>query len=197
MNEVKIDMSPQNENDDYNDLFDTANEYSNEEENGYIMNTINLENNSETSQDDIKCRKYTIQRWDRNSEKFLKDLCDTIDEKIENHGKNGKKYKYLHYTFGFFSTLLPLVSSGFINIINDELFEAKLLILIGVVNTISQFFRLETLHNKNLEYENRFIELRTKIIVELTKSKLSRTNCDLFLTEITNQYNFLNYTSPN
>lgn len=178
MNEVKIDILKPQDNDNNDIVEDYENSYS-----------------SESSIDDVSIRK--IQGWDKESEEFLENMCDKIDEKIKFHNKNGCKYKYLHYTVGFFSTALPLVSSSFVSLFDNEIVETKLLIIIALVNTVSQFFRLETLHNKNLEYENRFEELKTKIEIELTKPKINRQNCETFILKTSDQFNFLNYTGPN
>jgi len=171
--EVKIQMSPENES--------------------YSEN--NYSSFESGSSDEITYRK--IQKWDNKAETFLHNIIENIEEKIEFHKYNSRKYRVLHYTFGFFSTALPLLSSGFIDLFDNKLFETKLLITIGLVNSISQFFRLETLHNKHLEYEDRFEELKTKIEVELTKPKSNRTSCEIFILKTTDKYNFLNYTGPN
>lgn len=175
--EVKIEMSPENDIDNW----DTR---------GGLYPSY-----GSGSSDDVAYRK--IQKWDKNSEVFLQNIVTDIENKIQFHRYNSRKYKILHYTFGFFSTALPLVSSGFVDLFDeDKMFETKLLITIGLVNTVSQFFRLETLHNKHLEYEDRFEELKTKINIELTKPKSNRTSCEIFLLKITDKYNLLNYTGP-
>ncbi len=175
MDEVKIDILPQD-----NDIEDLQKSY----------NSISTE-----SSDDLRYR--SIQKWDKNSEIFLNEMCEKIDKKIKFHRENGIKYKYLHYTIGFISTALPLVSSSFISLFDNEVVETKILISIALVNTVSQFFRLETLHNKNLEYENRFEDLKSKIKIELTKPKVNRMNCETFILKTTDKFNFLNYTGPN
>lgn len=148
-----------------------------------------------SSPDDVFYRK--IQIWDSKSENFLNDVIKDIDKKIEFHRNASKKYRAFHYTFGFFSTALPLISAGLLDLFDSKLFETNLLISIGIINSVSQFFRLETMHNKHLEFEDRFEELKSKINLELTKSKANRMNCELFILKVVDKYNLLNYTGPN
>ena len=155
------------------------------------------ENSNNSSDDDATNRK--IMLWTAKIENYLVDIKEKAKNKIIEHNKNYKKYKIFFYSINIPEAILLFILSSttidFKN--NNEELTNTITILAGVLSLINSFVDPGKLNTEHLHYKNLYEELIQQIEIELLKSKSLRTDADLFLSTINNNYNNLNNKSPN
>ena len=155
------------------------------------------ENSNNSSDDDATNRK--IMLWTAKIENYLVDIKEKAKNKIIGHNKNYKKYKIFFYSINIPEAILLFILSSttidFKN--NNEELTNTITIVAGILSLINSFVDPGKLNTEHLHYKNLYEELIQQIEIELLKSKSLRTDADLFLSTINNNYNNLNNKSPN
>ena len=155
------------------------------------------ENSNNSSDDDATNRK--IMLWTAKIENYLVDIKEKAKNKIIEHNKNYKKYKIFFYSINIPEAILLFILSSttidFKN--NNEELTNTVTIVAGILSLINSFVDPGKLNTEHLHYKNLYEELIQQIEIELVKSKSLRTDADLFLSTINNNYNCLNNKAPN
>ena len=155
------------------------------------------ENSNNSSDDDATNRK--IMLWTAKIENYLVDIKEKAKNKIIEHNKQYKKYKIFFYSINIPEAILLFILSSttidFKN--NNEELTNTVTIVAGILSLINSFVDPGKLNTEHLHYKNLYEELIQQIEIELLKSKSLRTDADLFLSTINNNYNNLNNKSPN
>ena len=155
------------------------------------------ENSNNSSDDDATNRK--IMLWTAKIENYLVDIKEKAKNKIIEHNKQYKKYKIFFYSINIPEAILLFILSSttidFKN--NNEELINTITIVAGILSLINSFVDPGKLNTEHLHYKNLYEELIQQIEIELLKSKSLRTDADLFLSTINNNYNNLNNKSPN
>ena len=155
------------------------------------------ENSNNSSDDDVTNRK--IMLWTAKIENYLIDIKEKAKNKIIEHNKQYKKYKIFFYSINIPEAILLFILSSttidFKN--NNEELTNTITILAGVLSLINSFVDPGKLNTEHLHYKNLYEELIQQIEIELVKSKSLRTDAELFLSTINNNYNNLNNKAPN
>jgi hypothetical protein len=155
------------------------------------------ENSNNSSDDDAKNR--SIMLWTAKIENYLLDIKEKAKKKSIEHNKYYKKYKIFFYSINIpEAILLFILSSTTIDFKNDnEELTNTITILAGVLSLINSFVDPGKLNTEHLHYKNLYEELIQQIEIELVKSKSLRTDAEIFLSTINNNYNSLNNKEPN
>lgn len=155
------------------------------------------ENSKSSSDDDAKNR--SIMLWTTKIENYLLDIKEKAKNKIIEHNKNYKKYKIFFYSINILESILLFILStmttNFKN--NNEELTNTITILAGILSLINSFVDPGKLHTEHIHYVHLYEELVQQIEIELVKSKSLRTDADLFLSTINNNFNNLGSKEPN
>ena len=155
------------------------------------------ENSNNSSDDDATNRKVML--WTAKIENYLLDIKEKAKNKSIEHNKQHKKYKIFFYSINIpEAILLFILSSMSADFKNDnEILTNTITILAGVLSLLNSFIDPGKLNTEHLHYKNLYDELIQNIIIELVKSKSLRTDADLFLSTINNNFINLNNKAPN
>lgn len=160
------------------------------------MSEHQKENSNNSSDDDATNRKVML--WTAKIENYLLDTKEKAKKKSIEHNIEYKKYKIFFYSINIPEAILLFILSSmttdFKN--NNEELTNTITILAGVLSLINSFVDPGKLNTEHLHYKNLYEELIQEIEIELVKSKTLRTDADLFLATINNNFNNLNNKAP-
>lgn len=135
--------------------------------------------------------------WEKREEKVMCKWCEDCKYRSIQHGKKGKKKKFLFGLFGIPTMLIPIVLGGVSSIVPCHSLVYSLGMMgTGLFSGISMFFNFGKKEQLHFEYENRFFELSNEIDSELSKPKKHRVACDVYMEKIKQEYNKCCSQSP-
>lgn len=122
------------------------------------------------------------------SESLLKYWLKTAEAKRDAHNIKGKSFKFKHEITALPAALLPIIYSPISGLLDDsqgvKVANVSVLITTGILSGVHSFFDFGRKSQKHFEYEAKYSDLVTTILVELSKKREIRIRCDRFLEMI-------------
>lgn len=136
--------------------------------------------------------------WEKREEDLLMKWSRDIVYRRKKHEIKGRQNKFKYILFSIPTILIPIGLSGIASIVECDSLEYNLAIMAsGLFSGLNMFFNFtkkEQLHNY---YATRYFELSTEIEFELSKPKVNRMDCSIYMERIKLQYSNLCQQAPN
>ena len=149
---------------------------------------------SKSSLDDLDRRESV---WTTRNEVLLKQWVNDCLKRDKKHATKSKRFKKLHIGLSIPTICLPIISAAVSGVVPiDSIVTTVLLSTSGIltgINTFMSFEKKQQIHN---EYSGRYLVLATQIEKELSKKKSERPPVDVYLSDISHQYNNLCLSAP-
>lgn len=125
------------------------------------------------------------EEYTEHSEALLKFWLKQAEKARDLHNKKGKSFKFKHEVTALPASLLPIMYSPISGLLSDEdgIEIANVIVLIstGLLSGIHSFFDYGRKSQKHFEYEAKYGDLATTILVELSKKRDIRIRADRFI----------------
>lgn len=135
-----------------------------------------------------------------HSESLLKFWLKEAREQSQLHYKKGKSFKFKHEVFGLPATLLPLVFTPFSGVFANEegmqYANVAVLATTGILSGVHNFFDFARKSQKHFEYEAKYADLATTIMVELSKVRDIRIRADRFVEMVQSKIDNFKANAP-
>jgi len=135
-----------------------------------------------------------------HSEALLKKWLNEAKENSKAHNIKGRSFKKKHEWFGLPATLLPIVYSPIAGLLagqpGTEIASVAVLVLTGILSGVYTFFDFGRKSQKHFDYEARYSDLYTTIVVELSKKRELRIKVDRFVEMIQSKIDNLGANAP-
>lgn len=139
--------------------------------------------------------KYTI-----HNEALLKHWLKVARDNSTAHNKKGKSFKKKHEYVGLPAVLLPVVftpiSGVLANVDGMQYANVAVIATTGILNGVYTFFNFSKKSQKHFEYEAKYSDLATTIMVELSKKRDIRIRADRFIEMIQSKIDNLGANAP-
>ena len=152
--------------------------------------------------DDDNLRNINLveEQYTEHSEALLKHWLKQAKDNSKAHNAKGRSFKKKHEWFGLPATLLPIIYSPIAGLLADEegveVASVAVLIATGILSGVHTFFDFGRKSQKHFEYEARYSDLYTTIIVELSKKRELRIKVDRFVEMIQSKIDTLGANAP-
>ena len=160
-------------------------------------NSLILSVQSETNSSDTDITR-TEMKWNDEAENFLEKISKDCQDKSTQQSAFYKKNKILHLVVTVPSVMIPIITSTLEStVLLDFPYVATYLILLGgLLSGINSIFNFNTRFFNNSMFEDKYLDLKSQIDLELVKDKKVRQPTDVFLQKITDNYNRINESAP-
>jgi hypothetical protein len=139
--------------------------------------------------------KYTI-----HNESLLKHWLKTSRENSSLHNLKGKSFKKKHEWVALPSILLPIVftpiAGVLVNVEGMQYANVAVLGVTGILVGVHNFFDYARKSQKHFEYEAKYADLVTTIMVELSKTRDIRIRADRFIEMVQSKVDSLGANAP-
>lgn len=164
-----------------------------------IMNKDNT-NQDNTNKDNTNKTVLVEEEYTEHSEALLTQWLKEAKDNSKAHNIKGRSFKKKHEWFGLPATLLPIVYSPIAGLLagepGTEIASVVVLVITGILSGIHTFFDFGRKSQKHFEYEARYSDLYTTIIVELSKKRELRIKVDRFVEMIQSKIDNLGANAP-
>lgn len=147
---------------------------------------------------DSRCvieEKYTI-----HNENLLKHWLKVARDNSAAHNAKGKQLKRRHEYFGLPSVLLPVIftpiSATLANVEGMQYANVAVLATTGILSGVHTFFDYARKSQRHFEYEAKYADLVTTIMVELSKKRDIRIRADRFIEMVQSKIDNLGANAP-
>tara|TARA_B100001287_G_C22547278_1_gene465092 strand:+ start:399 stop:896 length:498 start_codon:yes stop_codon:yes gene_type:complete len=160
-------------------------------------NSLILSVQSETNSSDTDITRAEM-KWNDEAENFLKQISLECQGKSTQQYSFYRKNKILHLVVTVPSVMIPIITSTLEStVLLDFPYVATYLILLGgLLSGINSIFNFNTRFFNNSMFEDKYLDLKSQIDLELVKDKKVRQPTDVFLQKITDNYNRINESAP-
>lgn len=138
--------------------------------------------------------------YTEHNENLLKYWLSLAREKTKAHNIKGKIFKRRHEVVGLPATLLPLIftpiSGVMANVDGIQYANVAVLALTGILSGIHNFWDLARRSQKHFEYEAKYADVVTTIMVELSKERSIRIRADRFIEMMQSKIDGLGANEP-
>lgn len=138
--------------------------------------------------------------YTNENEELLKKWYDDARISSVAHNKKGRAYKYKHEIFGLPASLIPIMYSPIAGLYSEkngvDVATAFVLVTTGVLNGVYTFFNFGTKMQRHFEYEAKYADLSTTILVELSKERELRIPADRFIEMVQSKIDNFGANAP-
>ena len=136
--------------------------------------------------------------WERREEDLINSWSLDCVARSVFHNEKSRENKIKFGIFGLPAVLIPIILSGISPLLPcNSLTSSIILMFAGLFSGITMFFNFGRKQEEHNNTSNKFFELHTDISSELSKPKIYRIACDVYLEQIKNRYNSIVILSPN
>lgn len=140
------------------------------------------------------------EKYTSHNEGLLKHWLKIARENSTAHNKKGKKLKWRHELFGLPTILLPLMFTPISGILADEegmqYANVAVIATTGILSGVHNFFDYARKSQKHFEYEAKYADLATTIMVELSKERSLRIRADRFIEMVQSKIDNMGASAP-
>jgi hypothetical protein len=148
------------------------------------------------SLDGLRCEE----PWSEKNESLLMQWKTEILVSKGLHEKAGYFCKRMRKYWAIPSIILPATMAPLSSVFADtdwiKYLNMVSFIGVAIIGGLDSFFKYATRKEKHFNHAARYGELMTSIQTELFKKKKFRTQCDVYMMQISMSYNLLNSTAP-
>ncbi len=148
---------------------------------------------------DLEQLKIEEEYTDEN-ENLLNLWLETAREKSEAHNIMGRRFKLKHEVVGLPAYVLPIAYSPLSGLFADEenIKYANVFVLVtsGLLSSVYTFFDFGRKSQRHFDYEARYSDLVTTIMVEMSKRREIRIRADRFIEMIQSKIDNLGANAP-
>ena len=124
------------------------------------------------------------EKWCATNERWFLAIKEECLEKAASHEKKGLIYKKINSSFQIPLISIPIVMSVLTTSVALAGITPYLMLGIGLLNALSQYFAFGVKAQKHFEFSNRYSDLASDIGAELIHRKKFRQSFDVFITKV-------------
>jgi hypothetical protein len=128
------------------------------------------------------------EKWTDENEKLMKYWLKQCTTSSVAHNKKGRSFKFKYEIFGLPSSIVPLMYSPFAGLYSGnegiEVANVVVLVFTGLLSGVNTFFNFGEKKQQHFEYEAKYSDVATTILVELAKERDFRIRADRFIEMI-------------
>ena len=138
------------------------------------------------------------EKWTKKHNEFMNKICNESKSACISHNIAYKKKLYYYRVLSIPTMILPIISAGINEYINEDLKYITTCFMIlssgcGLINTLYNFGKSSQQHN---EYAGKYSELCQQIEYVLCRSKKNRQACDVSMQKYIFKLQSLNSNAP-
>lgn len=154
-----------------------------------------IDNDMTTDTNCVIEEKYTV-----HNEALLKHWLKVSRNNSKAHNKKGKVLKKKHEYIGLPAVLLPVlftpISGVLVNVEGMQYANVAVIATTGILNGVYTFFNFSMKSQKHFEFEAKYNDLATTIMVELSKKRDIRIRADRFIEMVQSKIDNLGASAP-
>ena len=159
-----------------------------------LLNVIDHNSKSDTSEDDPNRREVM---WSERQQNLILAWGKKMKSNSIAHGKMGKIMKRRYTMVSLPAILIPVVTSSLSNLLQPyPLAMSGAMLLTSIFTGINGFFNYGAKTQQYFEYEYAYSKLSNEIDTELSKKKMDRIACDLYMQIVLSEMNRLDASAP-
>jgi hypothetical protein len=159
------------------------------------MTDVNIDTTGKQTTYNVVEEEYTVY-----NETLLIQWLQIARTKSTAHNVGGKYFKFLHEFVGLPATILPIIYSPLSGVLADregiQYANISILMITGLLSGIHTFFDFVRKSEKHFQYEGKYADLATTIMVELAKKREFRIRADRFVEMIQGQIDSFKSNEP-
>lgn len=140
------------------------------------------------------------EKYTPHNESLLKYWLQEARRSSAAHNAKGKRLKFRHELFGLPAILLPLIFATISGVLSDkpgiEYANVSVLALTGILSGVNRFFDYGPKSQRHFEYEAKYADLVTTVMVELSKERNLRIRADRFVEMVQSKVDNLGANAP-
>jgi hypothetical protein len=151
---------------------------------------------SENTSIDNKERKELL--WETRIEDIVNKWASDSLKRAELHTHKAERNKKLYAIFSMPGIIIPIILSGVSSIIVcNGLIYSIAMMFVGIISGIAAFYNFGKKSELNFNYADKYFRLSTDVESELSKHKVDRIACDVYLEKTRLMYSNLCSSAPN
>lgn len=154
----------------------------------------------DTDNQNVEATGIVEEKYTLHNEALLKHWLKLARKNAEAHNKKGKSFKRRHELFGLPSTLLPLIFTPISGVLSDvegmQYANVAVIATTGILNGVHNFFDYARKSQRHFDYEAKYADLATTIMVELSKDRNIRIRADRFIEMVQSKVDNLGANAP-
>jgi hypothetical protein len=155
---------------------------------------LKINSKSDVSEDDPNRREVL---WTERQQNLILGWAKKLRGNSAAHGRMGKIMKRRYTMVSLPAILIPVVASSLSNVLQPyPLAMSGAMLVTSIFTGINGFFNYGKLTQQYFEYEYNYNKLANEIDKELSKKKMDRIACDLYLQIVLSEMNRLDSSAP-
>ena len=155
---------------------------------------LKINSKSDISEDDPNRREVL---WSGRQQDLILAWGKRLKQNSIAHGKMGKIMKRRYTMVSLPAILIPVVASSLSNVLQPyPLAMSGAMLVTSIFTGINGFFNYGAKTQQHFEYEYNYSKLANEIDKELSKKKMDRQACDLYLQIVLSEMNRLDSSAP-